>query len=40
MKIPPADDDVWRWIVIGVVTLSATVALFGGVIWWEFAHPA
>jgi hypothetical protein len=39
MKIPSRDDDVWRWIVIGLVLVATTLALYTAILW-EVAHRA
>ena len=36
---PKEGDDVWAWIVIGLIFGGVTLALYGPLIW-QAAHPA
>jgi hypothetical protein len=30
---PPQDDDLWAWVVIGVIFGGVTLAVYGSLVW-------
>jgi hypothetical protein len=32
-RSPQQDDDLWTWVVIGLIFASVTLALYGPLVW-------
>jgi hypothetical protein len=33
MQLPPPEDDLWGWVVIGLIVAVTTIALYAPLIW-------